>query len=95
MTSAELRSLVGDETSEKIDDLLTVEAPLVVIPRGGASEVGRSCYHVQTPDFDLLIDCGLKQGGGGQFPDFRGIDQGQIDGVILTHAHIDHSGVQR
>lgn len=73
--------------AEEVED-----SPLVVIPRGGTREVGRSCYHVQTPDVDILVDCGLKQGPGGQFPDLRGINPGQIDAVILTHAHIDHSG---
>ncbi|WP_268899200.1 MBL fold metallo-hydrolase [Haloarcula salinisoli] len=65
---------------------------MTVVPRGGAREVGRSCYHVMTADLDIIVDCGLKQGEGGQFPDLRDINQGQIDAVFLTHAHIDHSG---
>ena len=43
----------------------------------------------------LLLDCGLFQGGRGQdaknaepFP----IDPARLDAVVLSHAHIDHSG---
>jgi predicted metal-dependent RNase len=73
-------------------DVLDGETPVVVHPRGGAREVGRSCYQVETPDGTYLVDCGLNQGGGGQFPDFRGLDTHAIDAVFLTHAHIDHTG---
>ncbi|WP_224338259.1 MBL fold metallo-hydrolase [Haloprofundus halobius] len=81
-----------DEESVPPSDLASTDQPLVVTPRGGAREVGRSCYHVQTPELDILVDCGLNQGSGGQFPNLRGIEEGQIDAVFLTHAHIDHSG---
>ncbi|WP_233265049.1 MBL fold metallo-hydrolase [Halomarina oriensis] len=86
------------EANEQFDPLAhagleaTTETPFVVVPRGGAREVGRSCYHVETPFSTFLIDCGLNQGSGGQFPDFRGLDREQIDAVFLTHAHIDHAG---
>ncbi|MDQ2051686.1 MBL fold metallo-hydrolase [Natronolimnohabitans sp. A-GB9] len=81
-----------EEGSRSSDDSAPVDQPLVVTPLGGAREVGRSCYHVQTPELDILVDCGLNQGSGGQFPKLREIDEGQIDAVFLTHAHIDHSG---
>jgi metallo-beta-lactamase family protein len=54
--------------------------------------VGRSCYHVQTSDYEYLVDCGLKQSHITEYPDFRGVDRGQIDAVFLTHAHVDHIG---
>jgi len=69
------------------------ETPFVIIPRGGCRQVGRSCYHVQTRDGDYLVDCGIAQGGDTVgYPDFQGIQEEAIDGVFLTHAHIDHSG---
>lgn len=73
---------------------LTVDedTPLVVIPRGGTRSIGRSCYEVQTRESTFLVDCGLNQSQGGQFPDFRGLDPEQVDAVFLTHAHIDHCG---
>ena len=65
---------------------------LRITPRGGAREVGRSCYHLQTDDYDYLVDCGLKHSHITEYPNFGGIDRGQIDAVFLTHAHVDHIG---
>jgi len=73
-------------------ELVGPDDPLIVLPRGGVREVGRSCYQLETIDATYLVDCGINQGAGGQFPDWRGLDHGQVDGVFLTHAHIDHSG---
>jgi Cft2 family RNA processing exonuclease len=83
-----------DEQSPIIDPekVIDGETPLAIHPRGGAREVGRSCYQVETPDGTYLVDCGINQGSGGQFPDFRGLAPESIDAVFLTHAHIDHSG---
>ncbi len=66
--------------------------PMVVTPRGGTREVGRSCYQVDTEQTTYLVDCGLRQGTGESFPDFRGLSLEQVDAVFLTHAHIDHCG---
>jgi len=63
---------------------------------GAARTVTGSCYLLQTPSGRLLVDCGLFQGqktlkqlNYGAFP-FQPAD---INQVLLTHAHIDHSGL--
>ena len=62
---------------------------------GAAKTVTGSCYLVETKDKKFLIDCGMFQGGANQvilnaepFP----FNPGEIDFMLLTHAHIDHSG---
>ena len=63
---------------------------------GAARTVTGSCYLFQTRSGRFLVDCGLFQGpktlkalNYGAFP-FRAAD---IHAVLLTHAHIDHSGL--
>lgn len=60
---------------------------------GGSRTVTGSCTLIECAGKKLLVDCGLPQGNdekkiGMELP-FRG---SEIDYVLLTHAHIDHSG---
>lgn len=60
---------------------------------GGARTVTGSCTMIECAGKRLLVDCGLPQGHdekkiGLELP-FKGTE---IDYVLLTHAHIDHSG---
>jgi metallo-beta-lactamase family protein len=61
---------------------------------GAAQCVTGSCHMVRVRDKTILLDCGLYQGRDGEQDknenfDFNPCD---IDLVILSHAHIDHSG---
>ncbi|MGE5675423.1 MAG: MBL fold metallo-hydrolase RNA specificity domain-containing protein [Mycobacterium leprae] len=60
---------------------------------GACGVVTGSCYLVEAGGLRLLIDCGLFQGRDEEW-NTRGFpfDAASIDGVILTHAHIDHAG---
>ena len=63
---------------------------------GAAGTVTGSCSLIENGDLRFLIDCGLYQGNKSvrelnrqPFP----FDPGAVDFLILTHAHIDHSGL--
>ncbi len=63
----------------------------------GATETVTGSKHlVTTPSgFNVLLDCGLYQGVGQQTDTLNrhlGFDPAKINAVILSHAHIDHSG---
>lgn len=63
---------------------------------GAAREVTGSCYLVEVDGVRFLVDCGLFQGGRearGKNRAALDFDPGGIDFVLLTHAHIDHSGL--
>jgi metallo-beta-lactamase family protein len=62
---------------------------------GAAGEVTGSCYLVDTGKLKFLIDCGLFQGGRAAQSRNRGFafDPREIAFVLLSHAHIDHSGL--
>lgn len=62
---------------------------------GGAMTVTGSCHLLEAGGKRLLIDCGAFQGSRALFDLNRqapGFDAAGLDGVLLTHAHLDHSG---
>lgn len=64
---------------------------------GAAREVTGSCYLVESEGLRFTVDCGMFQGGreaetkNRRFP--VGFMPEDVDFVLLTHAHIDHSGL--
>lgn len=63
---------------------------------GAAGEVTGSCYLVETPKARFLVDCGMFQGGGDAYSKnlkALAFEVRNLDFVLLTHAHIDHSGL--
>ncbi|MFH1721188.1 MAG: beta-CASP ribonuclease aCPSF1 [Candidatus Altiarchaeota archaeon] len=65
-------------------------------PLGGGKQVGRSCFLLQTPESNVLLDCGINVAASDaeRFPDLRAVDLAinQLDAVIISHAHLDHCG---
>jgi metallo-beta-lactamase family protein len=62
---------------------------------GAAREVTGSCHLVRCGDRRLLVDCGLIQGAPADEARNRSpfpFEPAAIEAVVLTHAHLDHSG---
>lgn len=72
-----------------------MKAPSISIHGAGKTVTG-SCYEIQAGGRHILIDCGLFQGSRTleslNHAPFA-FDPGTIDAVVLTHAHLDHSGL--
>lgn len=65
---------------------------------GAAREVTGSCHLLEANGLRLLLDCGMQQGedrdmrrADNDLP--RTLDPCSIDAVILSHGHLDHSGM--
>jgi metallo-beta-lactamase family protein len=61
---------------------------------GAAKQVTGSMHLLQSNNYNILIDCGLdyEKGTYQEENEYFPFDPASIDLVILTHAHIDHSG---
>ena len=76
---------------EKMEEWIRITA------LGGARQVGRSCFLLQTPLSKVLIDCGVDVSSQGKdkYPYLEApeLDISTLDAIILSHAHLDHSGL--
>lgn len=59
---------------------------------GAAKEVTGSCNCIEVNGKKFLIDCGMQQGQDEKDNQQLPFNAPDIDFVVLTHAHIDHSG---
>ena len=59
---------------------------------GGAREVGRNCFLVHEKGKYIVLDCGVKLGEQTEYPQIPDNMRQHIHDVVVTHAHLDHSG---
>jgi len=64
---------------------------------GSTDDVTGSMTYVQTPEGYILIDCGLVQGEDKESKNKNKlpypIDPSELTAIIITHAHLDHTGL--
>ena len=60
---------------------------------GAAHEVTGSCTYIEVGDKKGIVDYGMEQGRNLYENAPLPVAPGELDFVLLTHAHIDHSGM--
>ena len=60
---------------------------------GATHEVTGSCFYLTACGKKIVIDCGMEQGPNYFENQEIPVAAGEVDYVLLTHAHIDHSGM--
>ncbi|MFA6008140.1 MAG: MBL fold metallo-hydrolase, partial [Candidatus Shapirobacteria bacterium] len=66
-----------------------------LISHGAAREVTGTCHELKVGEKSILLDCGMFQGRRRESAEKNAtfnFDPKEIDAVILSHAHMDHSG---
>jgi KH/beta-lactamase-domain protein len=68
-----------------------------LITLGGFAEVGRSSMLLITDESKILLDCGINMLGVDSLSvlprfDIVGLKVNEIDAIVLSHAHLDHTG---
>ncbi|SNZ12379.1 hypothetical protein SAMN06269185_1672 [Natronoarchaeum philippinense] len=108
-TVSNVRNFLKQERDERRDVLERVgrqihreemsdEEYVRITTLGCCREVGRAAFVLSTPETRILIDCGDKPGAEGevpylQVPEALGAGASNLDAVVLTHAHLDHSAL--
>lgn len=72
------------------------EGRMRIMFHGAAGEVTGSCARVEADGVRFLVDCGMFQGGrGASQKNLRALHfpLRDLDFMLLTHAHLDHSGL--
>lgn len=94
--TANERKKILQETAKKIYGEKAEENGWIrMTALGGFREVGRSCMMVETRSTKVLLDCGINVASSeGAYPYLDAIrfPINELDAVVISHAHLDHSG---
>ena len=91
---AQFYKIVGEKIfRSKLSE--AVEASIIAL--GGFGEVGRSCFLLVTDESKVIFDCGINPYSRDRITamprfDILGIKMYDIDAVVISHAHLDHTG---
>jgi len=58
------------------------------------TEIGANSYYFEAAGQRLVLDCGMhpKEDGENALPNFQAIGDRPLDGIVITHSHLDHIG---
>jgi len=89
------RETVADRSVDGKSHSWYLDKPVKIRFLGGARTVTGTCFLLQSPQLQVLIDCGMVQGtdNGGMNREPFAFHPLQIQYLFLTHAHIDHTGL--
>ncbi|XP_045501529.1 cleavage and polyadenylation specificity factor 73 [Colias croceus] len=67
---------------------------LTIRPLGAGQEVGRSCIMLEFKSKKIMLDCGIHPGLSGMdaLPFVDLIEADEVDLLLISHFHLDHSG---
>ncbi|XP_063626903.1 cleavage and polyadenylation specificity factor 73 [Cydia splendana] len=67
---------------------------LTIRPLGAGQEVGRSCIMLEFKGKKIMLDCGIHPGLSGMdaLPFVDLIEADEVDLLLISHFHLDHSG---
>src|SRR3989344_2338380 len=91
------RKKILQETAKKIYSEKPQQSWVRLTALGGFRQVGRSCMLVETRKTKILMDCGINVAAQNNEDAFPFLDAirfpiNELDAVVLSHAHMDHSG---
>lgn len=90
------RKKILTETAKKIyREVKSKNGWVRVTPLGGFRQVGRSCILLETPETKVILDCGINVASQEKpypYLDALNFPIDQLDALIISHAHVDHSG---
>ena len=96
--STDYRIQFFKRVGEKIfREKMTSNIETSLISLGGFAEIGRSAMVLSTNESNIILDCGLNDYTSDpllKFPRFDsiGMKLSEIDAILLSHAHFDHTG---
>lgn len=84
---------LGTLFSKRFIEDFPFDEQIQITPLGGEHEIGASCYVISYKGYNIMLDCGIstQKYGDDAYP-FLDLWDKAIDLIIISHAHIDHSG---